>query len=74
MLVSYDKVFFKQNSNNYKISALDNIKVAGKRYNPFRNIAIKYYLRYVDKVFAISAVLKIFGSKTALSLKYCIME
>ena len=30
MLVSYDKVFFKQNSNNYKISALDNIKVAGK--------------------------------------------
>ena len=66
MLVSYDKVFFKQNSNNYKISALDNIKVAGKRYNPFRNIAIKYYLRYVDKVFAISAVLKKFLAQNGI--------
>ena len=66
MLVSYDKVSFKQNSNNYKISLSDNIKVAGKRYNPFRNIAIKYYLRYVDKVFAISAVLKKFLAQNGI--------
>ena len=39
---------------NYKISVLDLIKTAGKRYNPLRNIVIKHYLKYADKIFSIS--------------------
>jgi len=58
MLVSYGKAYFSCGEKNFRITAWLNMKTAGKRYNPFRNIAIKYYLRYVDKVFAISASLK----------------
>lgn len=36
----------------------DHIKQAQKRYNPFRNIIIRDYLKSVDKVFAISNALK----------------
>lgn len=42
----------------YKVSWLDNLKVARKRYNPLRNIMIRYYLKYVDKIFAISEEMK----------------
>src|SRR3989344_3891605 len=58
MLVSCDKVYFPCGEKNFRVTAWMNMKTAGKRYNPFRNMAIKYYLRYVDKVFAISASLK----------------
>jgi len=43
---------------NYKVNWLDNLRVAKKRYNPFRNIMIKRYLKYVDKIFAISEEMK----------------
>lgn len=39
---------------NYKVSWLDNFKRAKKRFNPLRNILIKRYLKYVDKIFAVS--------------------
>ncbi|KKS73718.1 MAG: Glycogen synthase [Parcubacteria group bacterium GW2011_GWC1_43_61] len=43
---------------NYKISVWRQIKRAGKTYNPFRNLIIRYYLEYVDKIFAVSGALK----------------
>src|SRR3989338_98683 len=41
-----------------KITWWDLLKQAKKRYNPFRNIMIRYYLRYVDKIFAVSQELE----------------
>lgn len=43
---------------NYKVNWFDNLKVAKKRYNPLRNTMIKHYLKYVDKIFAISEEMK----------------
>ncbi len=43
---------------DYKISALDNIRLSKKRYNPFRNMAIKKYLGFADKLIAVSRALK----------------
>ena len=43
---------------NYKISVWQQIKRAGKTYNPFRNLIIRHYLNYVDKIFAVSDALK----------------
>ncbi|MBI5079616.1 glycosyltransferase family 4 protein [Candidatus Wolfebacteria bacterium] len=43
---------------NYKISVWQRIKKAGKTYNPFRNILIRNYLEYADKIFAVSCALK----------------
>src|SRR3989344_1700992 len=43
---------------NYKINALQQIKRYGKTYNPLRNIVIRHYLKYVDKIFAVSNSLK----------------
>ena len=37
---------------------LDHLKQAKKRWNPLRNLIIKYYLGYVDKKFAVSYALK----------------
>jgi len=42
----------------YKINFLDQIKKFKKRYNPLRNIIIKHYLKYVDKIFSVSEALK----------------
>ena len=47
-----------RNVFDYKISALDNIRRSKKRYNPFRNIAIKKYLGFADKLIAVSRALK----------------
>lgn len=67
MLFSYGKFDDYINKNdlsvqkvfNYKASAWGLIKTAKKRYNPFRNIIIRHYLRkYVDKVFTNSGVLQ----------------
>lgn len=43
---------------NYKISIWRQIKKASKTYNPFRDIIIRNYLKYVDKIFAVSNTLK----------------
>ncbi len=43
---------------NYKVSIWRQIKRAGKTYNPFRNLIIRRYLKYVDKIFAVSEALK----------------
>jgi len=43
---------------NYKVSSWQQIKRFKKRYNPFRNIIIRHYLKYVDKIFAVSYALK----------------
>lgn len=42
----------------YKVDWIDNLKVAGKRFNPLRNIMIKCYLKYVDRIFAVSEEMK----------------
>lgn len=43
---------------NYKVSPLQQIKKYKKRYNPFRNAVIRYYLKYIDRIFAVSNALK----------------
>lgn len=43
---------------NYKINIWHQIRKAGKTYNPLRNVIIRYYLKYVDKIFAVSDALK----------------
>lgn len=60
MLVSYGKSYFSENDENYKISLKEQIKAAGKiyNYNPFRNIIIRHYLKYVDKIFTVSDAVK----------------
>lgn len=45
-------------SFNYKVNPWNQIKRFKKRYNPFRNLVIRHYLKYVDKIFSISYVLK----------------
>ena len=46
------------NKFDYKINWRQRMKRAEKRYNPFREIVIRYYLRYADKIFAVSGALK----------------
>jgi len=60
MLFTYGKLATKRYLKKLdpRISWLDNLKQAKKRYNPFRNIIIRHYLKYVDKIFAISNSLK----------------
>lgn len=43
---------------NYKITPWQQIKKYKRRYNPFRNLIIRHYLKYVDKIFAVSFALK----------------
>jgi len=40
-----------------KVSAWSQFKKYKRRYNPFRNSVIKRYLKYVDKIFAVSCTL-----------------
>jgi len=58
LLFNYGKVLPKKGKCSYKVSVRDHIKQARKRYNPFRNIIIRYYLRYIDEIFSISNALK----------------
>lgn len=51
MLFSYGKIL------NARISWLDNLKQAKKRYNPLRNFFIKRYLNYADRILAVSMAL-----------------
>src|SRR3989344_918376 len=43
---------------NYQVSSWQQIKRFKFRYNPFRNLIIKNYLKYVDRIFAVSNTLK----------------
>ncbi|MFZ2522098.1 MAG: glycosyltransferase family 4 protein [Minisyncoccia bacterium] len=62
MLVHYGKLGAHVGKNNEvevdKISFLSQIMQYKFRYNPFRNFVIRYYLRKVDKIFAVSSALK----------------
>ncbi|MFA6254819.1 MAG: glycosyltransferase family 4 protein [Patescibacteria group bacterium] len=42
---------------NYQVSIWQQLKRYKKRYNPFRNAIINHYLKYVDKIFAVSDAL-----------------
>lgn len=57
MIFHYGKFFPKEKKCgelDYKTNWIKDLKIAKKRYNPFRNIMIRHYLKYVDKIFAIS--------------------
>ncbi len=43
---------------DYKTTWIDHLRQAGKRWNPLRNIIIKNYLKYADKILAVSDALK----------------
>jgi len=43
---------------NYKVAPWQQIKRFKKRYNPLRNIIIRHYLKYINKIFAVSYTLK----------------
>ncbi|PIR57681.1 MAG: hypothetical protein COU71_02880, partial [Parcubacteria group bacterium CG10_big_fil_rev_8_21_14_0_10_38_31] len=66
MLFHYGKLIGNISSNpfsssinvNYKINFWQQIKEFRKRYNPLRNMIIKRYLRYVDKIFSVSDSLR----------------
>ncbi len=66
MLVHYGKLsgFVKSKSDSipieidYKINFWRQIKEFGRRYNPFRNLIIRYYLKYADKIFSVSEALR----------------
>jgi glycosyltransferase involved in cell wall biosynthesis len=45
-------------SFNYKINLWTQLKVHKRRYNPFRNIIIRHYLKYCDNIYAVSNELK----------------
>jgi len=43
---------------NKKVKLSEQLRLAKKRFNPFRQLFVKYYLKYIDKVFAVSNELK----------------
>jgi len=43
---------------NYKISLAEQLKTAKKRFNPLRNILIRYYIKYVDRIFTNTGILE----------------
>jgi len=64
---SYEKLthfIYKQknldmpSSFNYKLDLLDLAKQARKSYNPLRNILIRHYLNFADRLFSVSQSLK----------------
>lgn len=58
MLIGCGKLISKNGNCIYKIRAHDLFREEKKRYNPFRNMIIKHYLKYTDKIFAVSNALK----------------
>ncbi|MEQ1561366.1 MAG: glycosyltransferase family 4 protein [Nitrospira sp.] len=50
-----------------KISPFKHLLDNKFRYNPFRNIIIKHYLKYVDRLFSVSGVIKIILEKNSIS-------
>jgi len=60
MTIHYGKIMPKNGNCFYKIGFRDQIKEAKRRYNPFRDIIIKYYLKHIDKIFAVSDAIRKF--------------
>ncbi|MBI2041583.1 MAG: glycosyltransferase family 4 protein [Candidatus Nealsonbacteria bacterium] len=60
MEFTYGKLATRRYLNNFdaKVSWLDNLKQAQKRYNPVRNFLIRKYLKNADKIFSVSNALK----------------
>lgn len=60
MSFSFGKLKTKKYLENFdaKLTWLDQLKQARKRWNPFRNFLIKRYLKYADKIFAVSGALR----------------
>lgn len=66
MLFHYGKFIEYINPNDlscpkefsYKLTAWQIIKRFKRWYNPFRNIVIRHYIKYADKIFAVSGELK----------------
>lgn len=60
MLFHYGKMPAEQylKRGHFRTNWLDHLRQGKKRYNPFRNIVIRHYLKYIDKIFAISNSLK----------------
>lgn len=58
MLFNYGKLMPQNGRYLYRVGIIDQIKEAKKRYNPFRNIIIRHYLKYVTKIFSVSNSLK----------------
>ena len=56
MLVSHGKLM--GSNHGYKVSGWQQLLKYKWRYNPFRNLIIKLYLKYVGKIFAVSQALK----------------
>lgn len=60
-LTAHDVMSFayrKLRPGPYKVSWIRNLRDASKRFNPARNMVIRYYLRKVDRIFAVSNALK----------------
>lgn len=60
MAFTYGKLGTKRYLKSFdaRVTWLDNFKQAGKRWNLFRNVCVKRYLAYADKVFVVSGALK----------------
>src|SRR3989344_2423991 len=61
MAFSYGKLRTKKYLDNLdaRLTWLDQLRQAKKRWNPLRNFVVRRYLRYADKLFAVSDALKI---------------
>src|SRR3990167_4766627 len=59
MSFSFGKLMTRKylESLDAKVTWLDHLKQAKLRWNPFRNLIVKYYLGYVDQKFAVSYAL-----------------
>jgi glycosyltransferase involved in cell wall biosynthesis len=61
MLVNCGKLMPSKNGEYfYRVKTIEQIRNTKKRYNPLRNIIIRHYLKYIDKVFSVSNALKEF--------------
>jgi len=58
MLIHYGKLMPRGEKDIYKISFFEKVKEASRTYNPLKKILVNYYLKYVDKIFAVSSALK----------------
>lgn len=57
LLISSEKILPQNNSCFYKVRTRNELKNAGKGYNPFRNKIIKIFLKKIDEIFVISDAL-----------------
>jgi len=58
--IHYGKLMPINGNYIYKVSIRDQIKEAGRTYNPLRNLFIRYFLKSVNKIFTVSNSLKDF--------------